>query len=198
MIIYLKNVIIHANVSINAGEGGDYIFNSATNTTIDGADGADFTQQQFDCFTHTGSFALNAALGGAAPVSTVIGEALGDSEDGAVLVAIDDELDIEVPCSTQVAEGQAVVVTLSGGVPVDVTGGVVRFYGELSSLPVKYFARLPYVSAYGDNAALPYQRDQALKIAALAAIYALNKHEFNVSQDLLLMGMGVQNGAAGQ
>ena len=46
----------------------------------------------------------DAALGGAAPVSTVIGEALGDSEDGAVLVAIDDELDIEVPCSTQVAE----------------------------------------------------------------------------------------------
>ena len=27
-------------------------------------------------------------------------------------------------------------------------------------------------------------------IAALAAIYALNKHEFNVSQDLMLLGMG--------
>ena len=78
----------------------------------------------------------------------------------------------------------------AGCVPVDVTGGVASFYGEMATLPVKYYARLPYVSAYGDNATLPYQREQALTIAALAAIYALNKHEANVSQDLMLVGMG--------
>ena len=33
---------------------------------------------------------------------------------------------------------------------------------------------------------------------ALAAIYALNKHEFNVSQDLMLLGYGAPNGNAQQ
>ena len=58
---------------------------------------------------------------------------------------------------------------------------------------VNYFARLPYVSGYSENASLPYEHDQYMTIAALAAIYALNKHEFNVSQDLMLLGMGAQN-----
>lgn len=78
----------------------------------------------------------------------------------------------------------------AGHVPVSVTGKTFSFYGRTSTLPVRYFARLPYVSAYGDKDTLPYEHDQEMSIAALAAIYALNKHEFNVSQDLALLGMG--------
>ena len=62
-------------------------------------------------------------------------------------------------------------------------------YGEATTLPVRYFARLPYVSAY-PSGELPYMQHEEMAIAALAAIYALNKHEFNVSQDLTLLSLG--------
>ena len=78
-----------------------------------------------------------------------------------------------------------------------VDGGVMRYYGPPSRLPVRYFARLPYVTAY-PSGNLPYENDQERVIAALAAIYALNKHEFNVSQDLTLLGMGGVGDAGGQ
>lgn len=78
-----------------------------------------------------------------------------------------------------------------GVVPLSVESGKFTYYGEAPSLPVKYFARLPYVSR--NEGTLPYDEDQEIAIAALAAIYALNKHEFNVSQDLLLLGYGVSN-----
>ena len=84
-----------------------------------------------------------------------------------------------------------------GAVPVNIEAGTMRFYGEATTLPIRYMARLPYVSAYASGN-LPYERDQELTIAALAAVYALNKHEFNVSQDLTLLGMGgVGNAVAG-
>ncbi|MBQ9526899.1 MAG: hypothetical protein IJR68_04745 [Fretibacterium sp.] len=77
----------------------------------------------------------------------------------------------------------------AGNVPVNVDAGVMSFYGAATTLPVRYFARLPYVSAC-PSGELPYMKGDELTIAALAAIYALNKHEFNVSQDLMLLGMG--------
>ena len=80
-----------------------------------------------------------------------------------------------------------------GAVPLNINGGTITYYGEASTLPVRYFARLPYVSSYGENSSLPYKHDQEIAITALAAIYALNKHEFNVSQDLMLLGYGVPN-----
>ena len=81
-------------------------------------------------------------------------------------------------------------LALCGSAPVNVSGKVLTYYGDETMMPVRYFARLPYVSSYGDNATLPYERDQELAICALAAIYALNKHEYNVSQDLMLLGYG--------
>ena len=80
-------------------------------------------------------------------------------------------------------------LSFCGCVPVSVEGGLMRFYGAPTTLPVRYWARLPYVTAY-PSGNLPYENDQERTIAALAAIYALNKHEFNVSQDLMLLGMG--------
>ncbi|MBQ7220781.1 MAG: hypothetical protein IJS28_07370 [Synergistaceae bacterium] len=87
---------------------------------------------------------------------------------------------------------------LCGTVPVSVEGRVLRYYddeGTMPYMPVRYFARLPYVTDYGDTQNIPYQRDQEMSICALAAIYALNKHEFNVSQDLMLLGYGAVNNA---
>lgn len=83
----------------------------------------------------------------------------------------------------------------AGNVPFEVVVDTVEFYGHPASaaIPVKYFARLPYVTAYTDSETLDYEHDQAMTIAALAAIFALNKHEFNVSQDLMLLGMGETN-----
>lgn len=85
----------------------------------------------------------------------------------------------------------------AGNVPVSVENGLMNFYGEATTLPIRYFARLPYVSAY-PTGNLPYQHNDEIVIAALAATYALNKHEFNVSQDLMLLGMGgAANAVAG-
>ena len=79
----------------------------------------------------------------------------------------------------------------AGAVPLNIENGNIYFYGEATTLPVRYFSRLPYVTSYGEKEELPYENDQQIAISALAAIYALNKHEFNISQDLMLMGMGV-------
>ena len=81
-------------------------------------------------------------------------------------------------------------LAMCGAVPVSITGKVITFYGDENMMPVRYFARLPYVTSYGGTAILPYEHDQEMAICALAAIYALNKHEFTVSQDLMLLGYG--------
>ena len=44
----------------------------------------------------------------------------------------------------------------AGSVPVPVVGGVVRVYGPPLALPARYFARLPYISAYGEQDELPH------------------------------------------
>jgi len=84
----------------------------------------------------------------------------------------------------------------AGVVPVQIKNRVMTWrYTEYTG-EVGYFARLPYVSSYSENAELPYDNEQCIKITALAAVYALNKHEYDVSQHLLLLGMGsVQNAA---
>ena len=86
-------------------------------------------------------------------------------------------------------------LSFAGAIPVSVDNGIMSFYGENNSLPVRYFARLPYVTSYSEDEEMPFEPDQRITIAALAAIYALNKHEFNVSQDLMLLGMGVTTNA---
>lgn len=86
-----------------------------------------------------------------------------------------------------------------GVVPFVIEGKVIQSYGNTANLPVRYFARLPYITKFDEDADLPYEHDQYMTIAALAAIYALNKHEFDVSQDLMLMGYGaVNNGTVEQ
>ncbi|MBQ7665779.1 MAG: hypothetical protein IJS42_03590 [Synergistaceae bacterium] len=105
--------------------------------------------------------------------------------------------DIRLMKTMNVSNGSRVpndFIALCGAVPVNINSGVISFYGEGSPMNARYFARLPYVSSYSDTATLPYEHDQYMNILSLAAAYALNKHEFNVSQDLALLGLGgVQN-----
>ena len=82
-----------------------------------------------------------------------------------------------------------------GVVPVTVNGKIVNYYDPTATMPIRYLARLPYVTDFKSTDELPYDEDQEIAIAALAAIYALNKHEYNVSQHLMLMGYGASDGS---
>lgn len=87
-------------------------------------------------------------------------------------------------------------IAFCGAIPVKVIGNTIKLYVSSSGpINVRYFARLPYVTDYDESAVLPYEADQSIAISALAAIYALNKHEYNVSQHLMLMGYGVSGNA---
>ncbi len=85
-----------------------------------------------------------------------------------------------------------------GAIPVKVLGKKVKYYIP-STMPmaIRYLARLDYVTDYGEDDELPYEEDQQIAISALAAIYALNKHDQQITQHLLLMGYGAGN-AEGQ
>ena len=101
--------------------------------------------------------------------------------------------DMRLIKSLNITNGMAIpedFLSFCGQVPINTVNSTFSFYGHTSTVPIKYFARLPYVSKYGDTESLPYKHDQEMTIAALAAIYALNKHEFNISQDLMLLGYG--------
>ena len=89
-------------------------------------------------------------------------------------------------------------LTFCGAIPVKVIGKTVKFYVSGGTIAVRYFARLPYVTNYENTATLPYEEDQTRAIAALAAIYALNKQEADVGQDLMLMGYGVVSNGEGK
>lgn len=86
-----------------------------------------------------------------------------------------------------------------GAIPVKVLGKKVKYYiPSTSPMAVRYLARLDYVTDYGEDDELPYEEDQQIAISALAAIYALNKHGDEISNDLILLGYGVVNNVAGQ
>ena len=89
-------------------------------------------------------------------------------------------------------------LSFCGVVPFTVEGKVVNSFGDVASLPVRYFSRLPYITDFSENEPLPYEYDQHRTFTALAAIYALNKHEYNVSQHLYLLGMGVNPNVASE
>ena len=84
-------------------------------------------------------------------------------------------------------------ISFCGAVPISIEGGLISFYGEDDSFDgntVRYFARLPLVTSYTENQEMPYTNEDCIIISALAAIYALNKMEFDVSQNLMLLGYG--------
>ena len=108
--------------------------------------------------------------------------------------------DVRQVKETELSDGATLpadYISFCGMMPVKVIGKKIKFYvSSTTALPVRYFARLPYVTEYGENEEVPYEEDQRIALTALAAIYALNKYEYNVSQHLMLMGYGTAN--AGQ
>jgi len=85
---------------------------------------------------------------------------------------------------TKLPEGFAAFV---GRVPVRVLGWECEGYGG-AVFEAAYWARLPYPSAFRGCDELPYTREQALLMANLAVVFAQNKNEFDVSQDMALIG----------
>ena len=110
--------------------------------------------------------------------------------------------DVRLVKETNLSDGASLpadYIAFCGAMPVRVIGNKIKFYiSGVRPIAVRYFARLPYVTDYGDTVQLPYETDQSTAITALAAIYALNKHEANVSQDLMLLGYGVSSNGNGQ
>ncbi|MBQ3446103.1 MAG: hypothetical protein IJG37_00485, partial [Synergistaceae bacterium] len=106
--------------------------------------------------------------------------------------------DIRLVKEAEIADGNDLpddYLAFCGMMPVRVIGNKIKFYIPRDKLTVRYMSRLPYVTDYGEDEELPYEEDQAIAISAMTAIYALNKHEANISQHLLLMGYGT-NGTA--
>ncbi|MBQ3399572.1 MAG: hypothetical protein IJG51_11840 [Synergistaceae bacterium] len=102
--------------------------------------------------------------------------------------------DVRLVKETNLSDGAKLpddYLSFCGAIPVRVIGNKIKYYvASASPLAVRYFARLPYVTAYGENTELPYESDQSIAISALAAIYALDKQEADISQHLMLMGYG--------
>ena len=103
--------------------------------------------------------------------------------------------DIRLMKTMTVADGGKLpddYLAFCGIVPVTVNGKIVNYYNPsmAARMPIRYLARLPYVTDFKDTDELPYDEDQSIAISALAAIYALNKQELPVTQSLMLMGYG--------
>jgi hypothetical protein len=70
-------------------------------------------------------------------------------------------------------------ISFAGNVPVSITGRKCASYG--GPVDAKYWSRLPWPSQSGT-----YTPDQELMIIDLARIYALNRNEYDVAQDVAL------------
>lgn len=75
-------------------------------------------------------------------------------------------------------------VSFVGRVPVRIVGR--QCEGPIGE--ALYWSRLLYPSKIAGEEALPYTREQALLIVGIAVVFAQNKNEFDVSQDMGLLG----------
>lgn len=81
-------------------------------------------------------------------------------------------------------------VKFVGKVPVAIKGNLLEPYPGIGG-EFAYWARVPHPSSFGPDDTLPYDRDIALVIADVARLFAQNKNEFDISQDLSLLNLGV-------
>ncbi|GHV57161.1 hypothetical protein FACS1894216_21570 [Synergistales bacterium] len=87
-------------------------------------------------------------------------------------------------------------IRFAGLVPFDVTDNIIRYYWDVSPLRAKYYRRGRHFSAMVPEEETGYNLKDERRLAAMCAIYALNKHEFDVSQDIqLLLAGGASDGA---
>ena len=107
--------------------------------------------------------------------------------------------DVRLMKEVELADGDSLpddYLVFCGMMPIKIIGKKVKYYiASSAKMPIRYLARLPYVTDYGENAELPYEEDQSIAISALAAIYALNRNESDISNHLILMGYGTSESA---
>lgn len=82
-----------------------------------------------------------------------------------------------------------------GKVPVTILDRVASPY-EGATVTADYWRMLPRPSAFQDADEVPCTTEQAGLIIDLARIYALNKNEYDISQDLALLGQTTKSIAA--
>ncbi len=75
-------------------------------------------------------------------------------------------------------------VSFVGNVPVRIVGRECE--GTIDE--ALYWSRLSYPSKIAGDKTLPFTREQALLVVGLAVVFAQNKNEFDVSQDMTLIG----------
>ena len=110
-----------------------------------------------------------------------------------------DRKDVRLMKEAELADGDSLpddYLVFCGMMPIKIIGKKVKYYiASSDKIPIRYLARLPYVTDYNENDTLPYEEDQSIAISALAAIYALNKNESDISNHLILMGYGTNESA---
>ncbi|MDR1649931.1 MAG: hypothetical protein LBR71_06680 [Synergistaceae bacterium] len=75
----------------------------------------------------------------------------------------------------------------AGSVPIAVRGGTCEFYGDFP-VDADYWGKLPPPSLQGEaDEELPYSHNECVLIADIARIFALNKNEYDISQDMSLL-----------
>ncbi|GHV45856.1 hypothetical protein FACS1894204_06180 [Synergistales bacterium] len=86
-------------------------------------------------------------------------------------------------------------VRFVGNVPIFVLGNTFDVYADLPN-DVYYWGRFARPSGFELAAALPYTRQQASLVINIARMYALNKNEYDISQDAALLAE-IKNSIAG-
>lgn len=77
-------------------------------------------------------------------------------------------------------------ITLAGQHPVSVTGRWMEYYGDTPHA-ILYYARLPLPSSYEALGVLPYEDGAYIMIIHLASVFALNRNEYDITQDTTLI-----------
>ncbi len=86
-------------------------------------------------------------------------------------------------------------VAFAGNVPVCVIGRECEFYGDFP-IDVLYWGKFPSPSKQSETEALPYTHEQIVLIVDIARVFALNKNEYDISQDMALLANIQQSIAA--
>lgn len=76
-------------------------------------------------------------------------------------------------------------VSLAGQHPVQITGRHMDYYGDVP-YRVTYWANLPLPSSYAANEAVGHTAAQDAVILEMARVFALNRNEYDLAQDLEL------------
>jgi hypothetical protein len=78
-------------------------------------------------------------------------------------------------------------VAFAGNAPAVIVGRLCQPYYDFP-LDILYWGKMPHMSALNRESETPYTRERALLIVDIARLFALNKNEYDIAQDLTLLG----------